>query len=233
MALLDRNQLDKKLLKTILNGLLLILILIFARQLRGDPFELGMASLKAGDYAEAFCLWRPLAMQGDSEAAYHLGWLYANGNGLRVDIRKAVYWWKQSAVRGHRDAMFALALAFTDGEGIGKDQEKAIDWYLKSATKGHEDAREIVKMKLRNGDRVILNRLSELLTEPWLGDRVTVARDRVNIRSGPVLDKAVVKQVIMGQSLIVIDRHGDWYRIVDPEDLSLGWIAVWLTEPNQ
>ncbi|MEW8077489.1 MAG: hypothetical protein AB2754_03245 [Candidatus Thiodiazotropha endolucinida] len=73
MALLDRIQLDKKLLKTKLNGLFLILILTFARQLRGDPFELGMTSLKAGDYAEAFCLWRPLAMQGDSEAAYHLG----------------------------------------------------------------------------------------------------------------------------------------------------------------
>ncbi|MEW8026803.1 MAG: SH3 domain-containing protein [Candidatus Thiodiazotropha sp.] len=192
-----------------------------------------MESLRAGDYAEAFCLWRPLAMQGDSEAAYYLGWLYANGNGLRVDISKAVYWWKQSAASGHRDAMFALALAFTDGEGIGKDKEKAIDWYLRSAVRGHEDAREIVKAKLRNGERVILNRLNELLTEPWLGDRVAVARERVNLRSGPSVDRAVVKQVYMGQSLIAIDRRGDWYWIVDPEDSSLGWIAAWLTEPNQ
>lgn len=35
-----------------------------------------MDSLNAGDFAEAFCIWRPLAMQGHVEAAYHLGWLY-------------------------------------------------------------------------------------------------------------------------------------------------------------
>ncbi|MCG8100183.1 MAG: sel1 repeat family protein [Candidatus Thiodiazotropha taylori] len=73
-----------------------------------------MSSLNDGDFAEAFCLWRPLAMQGHVEAAYHLGWLYANGNGLRVDIDKAVYWWKRSAAQGHNEAMFALALAYTN-----------------------------------------------------------------------------------------------------------------------
>jgi hypothetical protein len=45
------------------------------QQLRGDPFELDMESFQGGDYAEAFCPRRLLAMQGDSEAAYHLGWL--------------------------------------------------------------------------------------------------------------------------------------------------------------
>ena len=46
-----------------------------------------------GDYAEAYCLWRPLAEQGYAEAQYHLGWLYANGNGLAVDIDRALGFW--------------------------------------------------------------------------------------------------------------------------------------------
>ncbi|MEW8507071.1 MAG: SH3 domain-containing protein [Candidatus Thiodiazotropha sp.] len=187
-----------------------------------------MESLQAGDYAEAFCLWRPLAMQGNSEAAFHLGWLYANGNGLRVDIRKAVYWWKRAADQGHRDAMFALALAYTNGDGIGKDSEQAIDWYLRSAFLGHEDAREIIRMKLRDSEPLLLSRIDELLQEPWLGDRVTVSKERVNLRSGPSVDSVVLKQLGMGQSLIVIDRRGDWYRILDPEDSGLAWIASWL-----
>lgn len=219
---------SKKSLNSIFKITILISILAFGRHLHGDALELGLESLQAGDYAEAFCLWRPLAMQGNSEAAFHLGWLYANGNGLRVDIRKAVYWWKRAADQGHRDAMFALALAYTNGDGIGKDSEQAIDWYLRSAFLGHEDAREIIRMKLRDSEPLLLSRIDELLQEPWLGDRVTVSKERVNLRSGPSVDSVVLKQLGMGQSLIVIDRRGDWYRILDPEDSGLAWIASWL-----
>lgn len=215
-------------IKSIFRITLLISILVSGKALHGGAFELGMESLKAGDYAEAFCLWRPLAMQGDREAAYHLGWLYANGNGLRVDVRKAVYWWKRSADAGHLDAMFDLALAYTNGERISKDPERAIDWYMKAALGGHEDAREIVRMKLRRNEPLILGRIEELVRQPWLGESVTVSADRVNIRSEPTTDSAVVKQLGLGQPLIMVDCQGDWCRVIDPQDSSLAWIAAWL-----
>ena len=191
-----------------------------------------MESLKAGDFAEAFCLWRPLAMQGHVEAAFHLGWLYANGNGLRVDINKAIYWWKRSAGKGHRDAMFALALAYTNGEGIKKDNREALEWYRNAASHGHGDAREIIKLKLINPEKEILVQLKEMLREPWLGERRVVTAEKVNLRAGPGLDHPVVKRVTAGESLIAIDHQGKWYRVIDPEDLSHAWIAEWLTELN-
>jgi TPR repeat protein len=215
-------------IKSTLKITLLMSIIMSAKQLHGGAFELGMESLQAGDYAKAFCLWRPLAMGGDREAAYHLGWLYANGNGLRVDVRKAVYWWKRSADAGHLDAMFALALAYTNGEGIGKDPEQAIEWYLKAALGGHEDAREIIRMKLRGNEPAILDRIDELARQSWIGEPVAVSRDKVNLRSEPSIDSAVVKQLDLGQSLIMVDRQGDWCRVIDPKDSSLAWIASWL-----
>ncbi|MCG7964934.1 MAG: sel1 repeat family protein, partial [Candidatus Thiodiazotropha taylori] len=144
-----------------------------------------MSSLNDGDFAEAFCLWRPLAMQGHVEAAYHLGWLYANGNGLRVDIDKAVYWWKRSAAQGHNEAMFALALAYTNGKGIKKNHQEAFKWYRTAAERGHADAREIIKSKLLKPEKVLINQLKTVLQSDWLSERRVVEADVVNLRAGP------------------------------------------------
>ncbi len=214
---------------TICYRLLLLLILFSSRVSYGDPFELGMASLKSGDFAEAFCLWRPLAMEGHVEAAFHLGWLYANGNGLRVNIDKAIYWWKRAAAHDHSEAMFALALAYTNGEGIKKDHRQAFEWYRKAANSGHGDAREIVKSKLLKPETKLLDQLKEVIQEDWLGELRIVKADKVNLRSGPGLDHRIVKSVQAGTKLIAIDHHGKWYRTIDPGDLSQAWIADWLT----
>lgn len=219
-------------IKTISKITIILLILFLGRQLRADAFELGMDSLNAGDFAEAFCIWRPLAMQGHVEAAYHLGWLYANGNGLRVNISKAAYWWRQSADHGHNDAMFALALAYTHGEGIKKDYQQALDWYLRAAKNGHEDAQEIIKQKIANREKGILPRLKVLLKESWVGENVVVSGTKVNLRSSPGVDGVIVKHVTNGHSLIAVDHQGDWYRVVDPKDMSFAWIADWLIELN-
>ncbi len=95
MLKLERKKLAMRkiyLINTISKVLFLFLFLMQSARAGEDAFQMGMASMKAGDYAEAYCLWRPLAMRGHTEAAFHLGWLYANGNGLRVNVPKAVYW---------------------------------------------------------------------------------------------------------------------------------------------
>jgi hypothetical protein len=186
--------------------------------------------LKDGDFAEAFCLWRPLAMQGHVEASYHLGWLYANGNGLRVDIDKAIYWWQRSAFQGHADAMFALALAYTNGEGIKKDHHEAFKWYRKAAENGHGDAREIIKAKLLNPEKVLREQLRTVLSADWLSEQRQVQGDLVNLRGGPGKDYPVVRRVSAGAQLLVVDRRGKWLLTIDPNDLSQAWIAEWLTK---
>ncbi|MCG8004134.1 MAG: SH3 domain-containing protein [Candidatus Thiodiazotropha lotti] len=200
-----------------------------SRNLHGGAFELGMSSLNDGDFAEAFCLWRPLAMQGHVEAAYHLGWLYANGNGLRVDIDKAVYWWKRSAAQGHNEAMFALALAYTNGEGIKKNHQEAFKWYRTAAERGHGDAREIIKSKLLKPEKVLINQLKTVLQSDWLSERRVVKADVVNLRAGPGTEYPVIKRGEAGSRLFIIDRKGKWLLAVDPDDLSQAWIADWLT----
>ena len=63
-----------------------------------------MNALLEGNFAEAYCKWKPLAQRGYAEAQYNLGWLYANGNGLNVDLQLAHHWWAAAARQGHADA---------------------------------------------------------------------------------------------------------------------------------
>ena len=220
----------KTIIKTVGNYLFLILFLVSSSWARGDAFQMGMTAMEVGDYAEAYCLWRPLAMRGHSEAAFHLGWLFANGNGLRVNVSKAVYWWGQAAGRGHTDAMFALALAYTNGEGIKQDNEKAMQWYLKAAERGHDDAREILRAKVRGRTTDVLPHLESLLAKPWLGKAVVINATLANLRSGPGTHYGIAGKAEKEARFLAIDHVGKWLQVINTGDLSYAWVADWLVE---
>ena len=188
-------------------------------------FDEGMQALSRGDYAIAYCHWLPLAKRGYAEAQYHVGWLYANGNGLAVDIKRALHWWMQAAEQGHTDAQFAVGLAYTTGEGIGKNLEHAVDWYLLAARHGHEDAQDILVQL--NGDPTIdlLASHPELARESWFGWQAEVTNARVNLRSGPGTNYRIVAKMEKGDEVRVVGRHGDWLMLVhgDMAD-DIAWI---------
>jgi TPR repeat protein len=207
-----------------------MLLLCLARGVCAEQFEEGLEALEAGNFAEAYCLWRPLAEQGNADAAYHLGWLYANGNGLRVDVKSAIQWWSKAAEQGHMDAMFALGMAYTTGEGIEQDEDAALGWYLAAADAGNEDARDMIRTKVRSGSPEIRQHLVELLRKPWLGQAVRITVDKANLRSGPGTGRKLLGSAIRDTRLIAIHQRNGWYQVIDPRDLSYGWLAGWLTD---
>lgn len=177
-------------------------------------FDRGMQALTEGNYAEAYCLWKPLAAAGHGEAQYHLGWLYANGNGLAVDVATAIDWWQRAAEQGHADAQFAVALAYTTGEGVRKDLATALHWYLTAARQGHPDARDIL-VRL-NGDPEVdlLERHPEIAQEPWFGWQGSIRRDRINARRGPGTEFEVVRQLDKEAPVRIIGQRDDWLMAV-------------------
>jgi len=56
------------------------------------------------DYAEAMRWYRRAAEQGDVDAEYGLGLLYANGWGVPSNIGEAAQWMQRSASAGNPDA---------------------------------------------------------------------------------------------------------------------------------
>lgn len=69
----------------------------------------GNAALQRGDYAEAFRLFRNIAVLGVPEAHYRLGLMYANGLGVRKSARQAEYWLGLAARENVPGADAALA----------------------------------------------------------------------------------------------------------------------------
>jgi uncharacterized protein YgiM (DUF1202 family) len=186
-----------------------------------------MEAMLEGNFAEAYCLWKPLAEQGEPEAQYHIGWLYANGNGLRVDTERAVEWWRRAAEQGLADAQFAIGLAATTGDGMARDLNAAVAWYGLAARQGHEDARDILLQLAADPGVRVLEQHPEFVDEPWFGWRGSVSADAVNVRAGPGTQEKVVGQLEQATEVRVIARSGAWLRIVPPaqwQDVESAWV---------
>ncbi|MGD2119866.1 MAG: SH3 domain-containing protein [Chromatiales bacterium] len=200
------------------------LLWLYPAWLHADDFEKGMQFLEQGDYAKAFCLWQPLARLGHADAQYNLGWLYANGNGLNVDVEAAVYWWQQAANNGYLDAQFSLGLAYTTGEGIKADLDEAFRWFFMAAKGGHEDAREIVKRLVLESNNNFYTKFPELKQIAWLQQQVTVTGARVNIRSKPSTKGEIVHKADKGDVLTRISHQDDWYEVIYDKNKPAAWI---------
>lgn len=201
-------------------------------------FEQGMNALLQGNFAEAYCQWKPLAEQGHAESQYNLGWLYANGNGVTVDMRQAFHWWNAAALQGHADAEFALGLSYLAGEGVKRDLPAAANWFYQAAQRGHIDARESLLRLTGDPSFDVLDTLPQLAEEPWFGWQGEVTGERVNVRAGPGTETPIIAQLSKGQAVQVLSRRGNWLRIRLPrlEELrqdagALAWIYHSLLKP--
>jgi len=88
---------------------------------------------------------RKAASQGQREAEYLLGALYAIGSpSLKKDHKAAVLWLRRAARQEHAEAQFALGLAYADGHGVQKDANEALGWLLESSRSGHQQAAQLV-----------------------------------------------------------------------------------------
>jgi TPR repeat protein len=100
---------------------------------------LGIHDLGTND-AEAAKWLAQAAAQGDAEAQYRLGALYAAGRGVKADAALALRWYQAAANAGHRKAMFSVALAYAQGQGTAKNPQQAARWFEKAAQLGLVDA---------------------------------------------------------------------------------------------
>jgi TPR repeat protein len=85
-------------------------------------------------------LWRLLAQQGDSEAAFRLGLYYDDAEGNERDARRAVYWYRRAALGGEIHAQHNLGVAYAKGKGVAMDIAQAIKWWTLAARRGNADS---------------------------------------------------------------------------------------------
>ena len=74
---------------------------------------------------ESFESVRLRAEQGDADAQYNLGVMYANGEGVPQDDEEAARWWLLGADQGLVNAQYRLGFAYETGQGVPQDDKEA------------------------------------------------------------------------------------------------------------
>lgn len=123
------------------------------------PFEDAQAAHGRRDYATALRLWRPLADQGNAEAQYALGFMYAGGQGVPQNNAEAAKWWRLAADQGNTFAQYNLGTLYDNGKGVPQNKAEALKWYHLAAERGNDGAQFSVGLLHFAGVAVPENRI--------------------------------------------------------------------------
>lgn len=116
--------------------------------------NLGIMLQSRGDYKDAAFWYQQAADAGVANAAYNMGTLYFNGEGVPQDYAKAHDWFTRAARRGNKYAEFQLGMTYFTGQGVNKDPQQEIYWYDKAARQGLPAAAYNLGVIYNNGEEV-------------------------------------------------------------------------------
>ncbi len=105
-------------------------------------FDDGLRAYNAADYDTALRILHPIATEGHPEAQVIIGYMYANGEGVRPDDEHAVSWFRKAAEQGNADGQTNLGFMYATGRGVTMDPGQAMEWYLYAAEQGHAGAQQ-------------------------------------------------------------------------------------------
>lgn len=84
--------------------LILVALVFISTTASAETFDEGVIAFIKGDSTAAYRIWKPLADKGDTDAQYHLGYMFQTGTGISTDKGKALYWYGKAARNGHSKA---------------------------------------------------------------------------------------------------------------------------------
>ena len=113
--------------------------------------EAGLAAYFEGDYETCLAECQPLAEEGNADAQFCVGRLYANGFGVAMNDDLALQWYGRAAEQGHGEALYSLGLMNANGWGVPMNDEEAANWYQLAAEQGFVQAQTSLAKVYQNG----------------------------------------------------------------------------------
>ncbi len=120
----------------------------------------------ASEESERFLKTKALAEKGDVLEQVYLGTYYEEGNGVRQDYEKALYWYRKSANQNNSEGQLQLGILYYDGNGVRQDYKKAIYWYQKSANQNNSISQFRLGLMYQYGSGVKQNMI---VAKEWYG----------------------------------------------------------------
>ena len=97
---------------------------------------------------------RARAEQGNAEAQFKLGRMYAKGEGVPQDYAQAVAWFRKAAEQGNAKGQNGLGAMYGSGQGVPQDWVQAVVWFRKAAEQGEAMAQCNLGVRYDNGQGV-------------------------------------------------------------------------------
>ncbi|GJM09806.1 MAG: Sel1 repeat protein [Lysobacteraceae bacterium] len=117
-------------------------------------YQVGMLNHMRGAYSQAESWYRRAALRNHPLAAYNLGLMYYEGEGVERDYTTAFNWFEKAAEAGSPSAQFQLGLMHFHGQGVSKDPGKEAYWYRRAALGGNAEAQYNLAVLLSKGEGV-------------------------------------------------------------------------------
>ena len=123
----------------ILPGVIFILFWVTGSALAQTEFEIKSSNTNLQqEYKDELDNWMLRAYEGDREAQFKVGVLFANDQFSPPDYEQAVYWYKQAGRQGHVFAQYNLGHQYLQGVGVVKNDRTAMQWWAKAAQLDHQ-----------------------------------------------------------------------------------------------
>ncbi len=166
------------------------------------------------------------AEQGDLEAQYKLGSIYARSDRSKKDRLKSIYWFQKAADQGHGSAKFALGCAYAKGYVVTRDYSMAYKYYREAAEQGHDGAQlnlGILCLEGRAGIEREENAAAWFLQSAERGN----AKAQANLGMHYLTGFGVERDKIIGLSWLEIASKGGFNSW--PHRVTLCWSRLWLS----
>ncbi len=142
--------------------------------------------LERKEFIDAYEILMPMALQGDAEAQFQIGWMYRYGQGLPQNACLATVWHDKAARQGHGRAQHSMAFSYFSRDGLMRDYELAYRW---------------LRQAIRNGidvGEVIIEMMAEKLS-PWLKQRIENTVEQWRPDDQPPADVLVIPDRVGGR----------------------------------
>ncbi len=126
-------------------------------QLVSTITEVGPSSCVKFTTGEIVEWFQKAARQGNADAQFNLGYMYATSDGVAKNDAEAVKWWRLAADQGNVGAQYNLGVMYAKGEGVAESAVEAVKWFRLAADQGNADAQSNLGWKYANGLGVAKN----------------------------------------------------------------------------
>ena len=138
-------------MRSLSRTVLLAVFLFSSAAVFGASLEKGLTAYAQGDYETALANCQPLADEGNVDAMFCVGQMYANGFGVPMDDTMAMKWFGLAAGEGHPEALYRLAVMHANGWGVPMNDVPAAGFYRLAAGFGYIPAQSAMGYCYKHG----------------------------------------------------------------------------------